>query len=52
MEYKSVKVAYTWKCDDCDYTGNGDEITDAQNHANNSQHVVTAACTNTYKVIP
>jgi hypothetical protein len=46
------KVAYTWQCDGCDYAGNGDDITDAQNHANNEQHTVTVGCTSTYKVIP
>lgn len=52
MEYRVVSVTYTWQCDDCDYKGDGDEITDAQNHANNEQHVVTAANTSRYKVIP
>jgi hypothetical protein len=52
VEYKMSKVAYTWQCDGCDYAGNGDDITDAQNHANNEQHTVTVGCTSTYKVIP
>lgn len=52
MMYKTIKVAYTWQCDECDQSGNGDDISDAQNHANNEQHVVTVGCTNTYRMIP